>query len=99
MSFFQDGMNVLVSMFSDFVNAELDENNPIYIAKMVSPNTDTNASRFSYVDTMIKTMFSDNVTKKIWGLFFESFFGFIYIAAIYFLIGFFVYVMFLPLHG
>lgn len=92
-SFFQDGMNVLVSMFSDFVNAELDENNPIYIAKMVSPNTDTNASRFSYVDTMIKTMFSDNVTKKIWGLFFESFFGFIYIAAIYFLIGFFVYVM------
>lgn len=88
-------MDVVITMFSDFVNAEISESNPIRIAASISTNPDGGASRFSYIDTMIKTLYSDNVTKKIWGLFFESFFGFIYIAAIYALIGFFIYVMLL----
>lgn len=94
-TFFKDGMNTLITMFSEYVVANLDEDAPIRIAQAVSESPTGESSRFSYIDIMIKTLFSDNVTKKIWGLFFESFFGFVYIAAIYALIGFFIYVMLL----
>jgi len=93
--FFKEGMDVIITMFSDFVNANIQESNPIRIAQSISTNPDGGASRFSYIDTMIKTLYSSNVAKKIWGLFFQSFFGFIYILAIYALMLFFIYVMLL----
>ncbi len=93
--FFKDGMDVLIQMFSDYASGNLSKDNPILVAKSISTSPDGGASRFSYIDTMIKTLFSENVTKKIWGLFFESFFGFIYITALYALIFFFLYVMLL----
>ena len=94
-TFFKDGMDSIIAMFSGYVTDNLDPDNPILTSQAVSDSPGDSASRFSYIDTMIKTMLSDSVTKKIWGLFFESFFGFIYIAAIYALIGFFIYVMLL----
>ena len=94
-TFFKDGMDVLITMFSEFITNDIEASNPIKIAQSISSNPDGGGSRFSYVDTMLKSLFSANVTKKIWGLFFEGFFGFIYIAAIYALIFFFAYVMLL----
>lgn len=94
-AFFKDGMDSVITMFSNFVTNDIAESNPIKIAQSISSNPDGGGSRFSYVDTMMKSLHSENVTKKIWGLFFASFFGFIYIAAIYALIFFFAYVMLL----
>ena len=52
-----------------------------------------NSTRFSYIDGTIKKMFSEPVTKKIWGLFFATIFGIVYIPIIYLLIFGFIYVM------
>jgi type IV secretory pathway VirB6-like protein len=94
--FFKEGMDFLVVMFGELAVSQVDDEtlSSIRISESLGQiGQDSNASRFSYIDTMIKSLFSLNVTKKIWGLAFESIFGIIYIIAIYALILFFIYVM------
>lgn len=94
--FFKDSMDFLITFLTNLSDSNLDDDtSPIKIAQQARATTDSSASRFSYIDSIIKMLFSENITKKIWGLFFSSFFGFIYIIAIYVLIGYFLYVMLL----
>lgn len=94
--FFKDSMDFLITFITNLSDSNLDDDtDPIKIAQMARATTDSDASRFSYIDSIIKMLFSENVTKKIWGLFFSTFFGFVYIIAIYLLIFYFLYVMLL----
>lgn len=94
--FFQRGMNDLIDIVVTLGDMNLDEEtNPLILAQMSSPEAGNSSSRFSYIDVMLRILFSDNVTKKIFGLFFQSLYGFLYIAAIYFLIGYFLYTVLL----
>lgn len=92
-SFFKDSMDYVVGMILDLQDAQFDATSMIKIAQMEREIDASNGTRFSYVDLIIKNMFSSATTKKIWGLFFESIFGFLYIPIIYALIFFFIYVM------
>lgn len=91
--FFKDSMDFLITMLTNMADSNIEETASIKIAQMSSYDAGSSASRFSYVDSMLKTLFAENVTKKIWGLFFSSIFGLIYIIIIYALIFFFLYVM------
>lgn len=92
--FFKDGMDSIVDMVTSLGEIDLDkESNPLVLAQLGSSTPGSTGSRFSYVDTMLRTLFSDNVTKKVWGLFFYDVFGFLYIILIYGAIFYFLYVM------
>ncbi len=92
--FFHDGMGFVVDMIVGLGEKSLDEEtNPLVLAQLASGNPGSTGSRFSYIDTMLRILFSENVTKKIWGLFFYDILGLVYILAIYALIAFFTYVM------
>ncbi len=92
--FFKDGMDEVIDIILSIGEVDLDkETNPLVLAQLGSANPGSTGSRFSYVDVMLRTLFSDNVTKKIWGLFFYDIFGWLYIALIYGAIFYFLYVM------
>ncbi len=92
--FFKDGMEVIIDIITDIALNDIDtENNPIALAQAASSTPGSEGSRFAYVDALLRTLLSDNVTKKIWGLFFADIFGLLYIAAIYALILYFLYTM------
>lgn len=94
-AFFKDSMDYLVSMIMDYNDSFIDSSSLISIAQMDRAEDYSSATRFSYVDLVIKKLFSLAVAKKIFGLFFNSIFGFLYIPMIYGLIAYFVYVMLL----
>src|SRR3989338_6104044 len=94
--FFKDSMDFAIAFVTNLAESNLSQDeSPLLIAASGSSYQGGAASRFSYIDNIIKTLFSDPVTKKIWGLFFDSILGLIYIILIYFIIGFFIYVMLL----
>ncbi len=92
-NFFKDSMDSIISIFMSFTDQIYgDDTSMVKIAQMQRAESASNATRFSYVDVVIKKLFSIAVTKKIWGLFLVSLFGIIYIIVTYFLIAYFVYV-------
>lgn len=94
--FFKDGMDYVVASIMDLSDSFVESTSMVKVAQMDRNNDLSNATRFSYVDIIIKKLLSDAVTKKIFSLFFgEVFFGIIYIIAIYALIGYFIFVMLL----
>ncbi len=93
-TFFKDGMDSVITMFMNFSDQNLDPTSGIVTAQMDRASSNSNATRFSYADLIIRNLLSIASAKKIFGLFFGvPIFGPIYIAAIYALIAFFVYVM------
>lgn len=92
-SFFKDSMDYVVAMMMDLQDAKFDSTTMVKIAQMDRANDVSNATRFSYVDLIIRNLMSAATTKKIFGLFLNSIFGIIYIPVIYALICFFLYVM------
>ena len=92
-NFFKDSMDYIISIFMSFTDQIYgDDTSMVKIAQMQRAESASNATRFSYVDVVIKKLFSIAVTKKIWGLFLVSLFGILYIIVTYFLIAYFVYV-------
>ncbi len=92
-SFFKDSMDYVVAMMMDLQDAKFDATTMVKIAQMDRAADVSNATRFSYVDLIIRNLMSAATTKKIFGLFLNSIFGIIYIPIIYALIFFFLYVM------
>jgi hypothetical protein len=76
-NFFKDGMDDVVGMMMTTFDQYND--NPtsiINIAKMDRALDASQSTRFSFVDMIIKKMFSSGVAKKVFGLFFGApFFG------------------------
>lgn len=93
--FFKDGMDYVVSMMMSISDSNVTPSSMILTAQEDRVASYSNATRFSYVDLMIKKMLSAAVAKKVFGLFFGTYppFSLIYIIAIYLLIAFFIYVM------
>lgn len=95
--FFKDGMDYLVSFLVSLNDSgyDLRSAQTLQISSDYADahNTVTYASRFAYIDTMIKKMLSTGTAKKLLGLFFQSFFGWLYILIIYALIFGFIFVM------
>lgn len=95
-SFFKDSMDYVIGMFMDLSDSNMDsQSSSIIISQMDRASDVSNSTRFSFIDLTIKKLLSLAAAKKIFGLLFGSFFGFLYIPIIYFIIGFFVYVMLL----
>ncbi len=93
--FFKDSIDYLVAMIMDISDNNIQATSEIEIAKMDRQNDQSNATRFSYVDLIIKKMLSKGTAKKVFGLFFTEIFGFLYIPGVYALIAGFIYVMLL----
>lgn len=92
--FFKNGMDTVISIFTNISDSRLSPSSAIYIAQSDRVGAVTHATRFAYIDQTIKKLLSDPVAKRIFGLFFGApFFGLIYIPIIYVLIGFFIYVV------
>lgn len=94
--FFVDSMNYVIGMFMDLSDSNLDSQTSSILISQIDRATDTsNSTRFSFIDLTITKLLSSATAKKIFGLFFESLFGLLYIFVIYFLIAAFIYVMLL----
>jgi type IV secretory pathway VirB6-like protein len=92
--FFKDSMDYVVAVIMDLSDRSIDPTSAIVSAQMDRITSISNATRFSYVDLIIKKLLSVAATKKIFGLFFGvPLFGIVYIFVIYALIAFFIYVM------
>ncbi|MBM3580028.1 MAG: hypothetical protein FJX34_04585 [Alphaproteobacteria bacterium] len=91
--FFMDGMNSLIGIIMDNVDSNIDPNSMIITTQMDRANDASSATRFSYVDEIIRKLMSEATAKKIVALFFSDFFGVLYIIVIYALIGYFIFVM------
>jgi type IV secretory pathway VirB6-like protein len=92
--FFKDGMDYVLSILMSLSDQNIDPTSGIITAQMERAASNSNATRFSYADLIIKNLLSTAVAKKTFGLFFgEPLFGLVYILAIYALIAFFLYVM------
>jgi len=92
-AFFKDSMDFIVATLMDMYDSNIGQTSMIKIAQMDRVRDASQATRFSYPDLIIKSLMSSAVTKKIFGLFFQSIFGFLYIPLIYVLIFSFIYVM------
>ncbi len=92
-AFFKDSMDYVVSMMMTLNDSLLDSSSAIITMQADRVKDYSNATRFAYVDGTIKNMMSDETARKVFGLFFGTWFGFIYIPIIYAMIGFFIYVM------
>ena len=89
--FFKDGMDAMISMMSDLTDTTFGASLAEVTAKVNDTTVSSEASRFSYIDQMINSYTSGAVTKKIWGLFFGVWFGFLLIPVIYGLIIYFIW--------
>lgn len=82
--FFYDGFSSIVSMLGN-------------ISLLISDDTATvstgvsMASKFSFIDNIIISLFSNSITRKILGLFFGVWYGFIAIPIIYILIIYYIF--------
>ncbi len=91
--FFKDGMDSVVKIIMNLYDSRIEPTSAVILAQVDRATDLSKATRFSYIDNMIKDLLSVAVSKKVLGLFFVDIFGFIYILCIYALIFFFIYVM------
>ncbi len=92
-SFFKDGLDSLVNLVMTAYDSRADKSSLSEIAKISREQVLGNSTRFSFVDIVIKGLFSYSVSRKIYGLFYASPIGFIWILGIYSSIFFFIFVM------
>lgn len=90
---FKYGMDSVISMFMNISDQSIDTNSLIVASQLDRANDVSQATRFSYIDSIIKKLLSESSTKKIWGLFFGEWFGMVIIPLIYVLIGYFILTM------
>jgi type IV secretory pathway VirB6-like protein len=90
---FKDGMDAVITIFMNSSDKVVDQTSLIITSQLDRASSVSYATRFSYVDEVIKKLLSASTSKKIWSLFFGEWFGLIYIPAIYALIFAFVYIM------
>lgn len=84
--FFYDSMNYIVSLFmslSDYALSEKIDTSALLVAQMDRSVDISNATRFSYVDNMIKMMLSTSFAAKVFSLLFSDVLGILYIYLIY----------------
>ncbi|MBU6140040.1 MAG: type IV secretion system protein [Proteobacteria bacterium] len=91
--FFKDGLDYLVGIFMTLTDSNIEQTSMIKVSQMDRVTDSSSATRFAYVDLIIRNLMSEAVSKKIISLFFTNFFGWFYIIAIYLLIFFFISVM------
>lgn len=91
--FFMDGMNYVIGMFMSLSDANIEQTSMIKIAQMDRMADTSSATRFAYIDLIIKKLMSMATAKKIAALFFSDFFGLFYMVMIYFVIFVFIAVM------
>ncbi|MES2677523.1 MAG: type IV secretion system protein [Pseudomonadota bacterium] len=91
--FFKDGMDAIISIFMTASDSVVDQSSLIVTAQMERAQSLSHATRFSYVDIVIKKLLSSATAKKVLSLVFGEWFGIPYVLAIYALIFAFVYVM------
>jgi|GEM_PF-2475114 len=91
--FFMDGMNYLIGIFMNLSDSNIDQTSMIKVAQIDRTVEESSATRFSYVDLIIKKLMSEATAKKIAALFFSDFFGFFYMIMIYATIFMFIAVM------
>ncbi len=91
--FFKDGMDSVIAMFMTMVDENIEPTSSIIVAQMDRNSAASSATRFAYVDLIIKNLMSEAVAKKVLSLFFADFFGWFYIIAIYALIFLFIAIM------
>lgn len=99
-NFFKNSMDYAVGLVMDASDSNLYSPDPTKTSSLILAQMDravdvSSATRFAYIDTVIDKLLSMAVAKKVFGLFFATFFGILYIPIIYFLIAFFIYVMLL----
>jgi hypothetical protein len=92
-SFFKDSMDYVVNMMMSLSDSNIDPTSMTITSQMERANDASNATRFSYIDSIIKKLFSIATAKKIFGLFFGSYYGILLIPVTYFVILYFIYVM------
>lgn len=90
---FKDSMDYVISIFMNASDSALDTSSLVINAQMDRASDISNSTRFSYVDVLLRKLYSAGVAKKVLGLVFGDFFGFIYAPVIYLLIFGFTYVM------
>ncbi len=101
---FKDSMNEVVQMTMDISDTNISKTSDILVTQMDRNNGIGEATRFSYVDKIIKKLLSNGTSKKILGLFFTAkdssaggdfrfLFALIYVPVIYGLILFFIWTM------
>jgi hypothetical protein len=74
-------------------DSSIDQTSMIKVAQMDRLVEESSATRFAYVDLIIKKLMSEATAKKIAALFFSDFFGFFYMIMIYAVIFMFIAVM------
>ena len=97
-AFFKDGMDEVTGRIMSFSDVYMEEYggdavSSINNSRLIAANPDSMGAKFAYVDSIIRMMFSEVVTKKIWSLFFYQWLGFLYVLIIYGLIFFFLWTM------
>jgi type IV secretory pathway VirB6-like protein len=83
---FYDSMNYVVSLFmslSDYALSERIDTSALLVAQMDRSVDISNATRFSYIDNMIKVMLSTAFAAKVFSLLFSDILGILYIYLIY----------------
>lgn len=83
--FFLDGFSSIIVMIANITNRMFDAT-----ASVVAVGG-TLSSKFAFIDTLITFLFSNSITRKIQGLFFGVWFGFIVIPIFYILVIYYVY--------
>lgn len=81
-SFFFDGFSSIITMIANIASR---------LYEMAGIGGGNVSSKFAFIDTLVLSLFSDSVTKKIQGLFFGAWFGFIVIPVMYGLIIYYIY--------
>ncbi len=92
---FKDCMDYIISIFMQSADSTMDQSTltKIVNTQLNDVNGASYATRFSYIDFVIKKLLSEPTSKKIWSLFLGEWFGILYIPVIYALIFAFVYIM------
>jgi len=91
--FFKDSMDYVVAMMMSLSDSNIDPTSMTVISQMDRAADTSNATRFSYIDVMIKKLLSVATAKKVFGLFFGTYYGILLIPATYAVIAYFIYVM------
>ncbi|MFT7098449.1 MAG: type IV secretory pathway VirB6-like protein [Rickettsiales bacterium] len=95
--FFKDGMDYVISIFMTMADSEIDPTSLTTASQLDRSQYGENSTRFTYVDIMIRKLFSAPVSKRILSLVLEPMnvviMGAIYVMVIYALIFGFLLVM------
>ena len=91
--FFKDSMDYVVAMMMSLSDSNIDPTSMTVISQMDRADITSNATRFSYIDVIIKKLLSVATAKKVFGLFFGTYYGILLIPATYAVIAYFIYAM------